>query len=130
MTVLLIATGAMSLAVLAARWNRRCRQCRAATINLQTPEECTWELLWCEACRWPAVMAAGRQDALAWCPSCLQRSLEVSLPQPDAESLASDQLTIVEQCHLCGLERTHELEALAAPRGLVLPFSEARRSRR
>ena len=125
--LLVMAIGAMSLAVLAARWNRRCKQCGGATANLKTPDETTWELLWCDPCERAVPLAGGRQDALAWCAGCLQRSVQIKVrPGP----VGSSALGIQERCHLCGLERDHELQVALAPRGLVLPFQQGRSRRR
>ncbi len=121
----------LAIATRVLRGNRFCPSCDVPMDALPMGSTAdqphgTYEVLVCRECRNAATLAHGQRFRYAWCPACLQRSLEtpcIRLPDDDGKTVVE----VHEECQLCGFTSTRRFEGTAPPRGLVLPFPAMRK---
>lgn len=103
-----------------------CPDCGAPTHELtdgvSSDPPRAWQAFACSSCSWAVTTVHGRPSALAYCPACRQRALELS-----ATRLADRRLRVDEACGICGHRGQHTVPEVVEdlPRtgeGNVIPF--------
>lgn len=111
-----------------------CPTCRVTMVALRDApaegEPRSYEILACGTCDLAISAVHAVPSAWAYCPACMQRSLQIAcarLPVPDGRPPV---VRAQETCHLCGFEEARVLggrEPEPSRQGRVIPFPGARR---
>lgn len=115
-----------------------CPTCRSLLLPLRDAtlgddrEPHSYEVLACGTCELAISAVHAVPSAWAYCPACMQRSLQIACARLPVTEGRPPRVRAQETCHLCGYEDTRvfvvpEPEPETSRQGRVIPFPGARR---